>query len=255
MRQRAGHVTRIRQQVVEEATFAASGVFLDGGDLGKTKSQPKCETKTESIVTGVFLSKVKPGMDDAFRAWSVRIQQALAQYPGYRGMYIQPPTTAEGRWTTLVRYDTAENLKAWMAAPEREVLLSKSKAFIEYEDQTRLATSFPGWVSVDWPTGTVPPNWKVALLVLLGLFPIAMLAVIFLSPMLKSLPQHFSVAAFIGVAVALFATCFAAMPFFVPRFAWWLFPNPNSAATRRKGIALLCLLYAIEVALFWQMAG
>jgi cytosine/adenosine deaminase-related metal-dependent hydrolase len=108
----------------------------------------------------VILSKIKPGMDDAYREWAVRIQAAQAKYAGYRGMYLQPPTENDGLWTTIIRYDTAEHLEAWMKAPERGELLAESKAFIDHEQLMRLATSFPGWVPINPVTGKGPPNWK-----------------------------------------------------------------------------------------------
>ncbi len=115
------------------------------------------------------------------------MQAAQAAYPGYQGMFLQPPDEKGGMWTTILRFDTAPHLEAWMAAPERRRRCSKeSKAFIEHEQLTRLATAFPGWVPIDPTTGKAPPNWKAAMLVLLGLFPIVMLEMKFLSPILGS---------------------------------------------------------------------
>ena len=67
-----------------------------------------------------------------------------------------------------------------MNAPERKALLSETREFIESEELMRLATAFPGWVPIDPLTGEGPPNWKTAMLVLLGLFPIVMLRETFL---------------------------------------------------------------------------
>ena len=89
---RIWHASSERARLVAE-----SDSFLDGGDLRRTKAAPKSATNTESAAAEVILSKVKPGMDDAYREWSVRIQNAMAQDPGYRGLYLQPPTTSEGR--------------------------------------------------------------------------------------------------------------------------------------------------------------
>ena len=77
-------------------------------------------------------------------------------------------------------------------------MLKESQAFIEHEQLMRLATSFPGWVPIDPMTGKGPPNWKTALLVILGLFPIVMLEMRFLSPILSALGLHASLATFIG---------------------------------------------------------
>jgi uncharacterized protein len=118
---------------------------------------------------------------------AVRIQVAQAKYGGYRGMYLQPPAEKDGLWTAIIRFDTAEHFEAWMNSPERAELLSESKVFIEQEQLLRLATSFPGWVPINPLTGKGPPNWKTALLVILGVFPVVMLEIRFLSPFLTSL--------------------------------------------------------------------
>lgn len=233
------------------AILAEVAPLLDGGNFGETISEDGASAPTTEV-TEVIFSKVKPGMADRYREWASRIQAAQAKYPGYRGMYLQPPTTPDGRWTTLLRYDTAEHLEAWMAAPEREELLRESKAFIEHEELTRLATSFPGWVPVDPVTGKGPPDWKTSLLVLLGLFPIVMLEMKFLH-FDKWFGFHASLATFFGNAISVFLTSFATMPLFVRWFGWWLFPENDRPSISLKGCAILALLFAIEIAALWTL--
>lgn len=245
---------RIWQKSPERAAIVAESLpFLEGGNLGKIVPEGSVEEKPETNVTEVILSKIKPGMDEIYREWCVRIQNAQAQYPGYRGMYLQPPTAAGGRWTTLIRYDTADQLEAWMAAPERAALLEESKAFIEHEELTRLATSFPGWVPIDPATGKGPPDWKTSLLVLLGLFPIVMLEMKFLSPILSALGLHASLATFIGNAISVFLTSFATMPLFVRWFTWWLFPERDAPILSLKGCAILAFFFALEIVVLWKL--
>ena len=247
---------RIWQQSPERAALIAESIpFLEGGTLGQVMPETNIAARPETVVTEVILSKIKPGMDDRYREWSVRIQHAQAQYPGYRGMYLQPPTTPGGRWTTLMRYDTTENLEAWMASPERAALLKESEEFIEHEELTRLATSFPGWVPIDPETGKGPPNWKTSLLVLLGLFPIVMLQMKYLSPILAALGMHASLATFISNTISVFLTSFATMPLFITWFGWWLFPKAEKSESTitLKGCVILAILFIIEIVLLWKL--
>jgi len=226
--------------------------LLESGKLEETVSQAKEEN---GEVTQLILSKIKPGMESDYRAWSVKIQEAQAKYPGYCGMYLQPPSTGPGgHWTTMLRYDTQEHLEAWLNAPERTVLLRESEVFVEDLELMRPATSFPGWVPVDPETGKGPPNWKAALLVLLGLFPIVMLEMRFLSPLLRELHLSPSVATFLGNFLSVFLTGCVTMPFFVRRFHWWLFAKGDSASgTTTKGVLFLSGLFVIEIALCWWL--
>ena len=114
------------QRSSERAEIVGEGIPLfEGGILGEVGQPDRAGEEPNSNVTEVILSKIKSGMDDAYREWAVRIQAAQAKYPGYRGMYLQPPSEKDGLWTTIIRYDTTEHLEAWMKAPERVELLSE----------------------------------------------------------------------------------------------------------------------------------
>jgi antibiotic biosynthesis monooxygenase (ABM) superfamily enzyme len=141
-----------------------------------------------------------------------------------------------------------------MEAPERGELLAESKAFIDHEQLMRLATSFPGWVPINPVTGKGPPNWKTALLVTLGLFPIVMLEMRFLSPILASLGLHSSLAIFIGNCISVAGTTFVTMPLFIRSFGWWLFTEKKTPAwIAPAGLGLLAILFAIEVGALWYL--
>ena len=244
---------RTWQQSKERAALVGELLpLVTGGDFGEVMKKETPETaQPGTSVTQVILSQVRPGMEDAYREWSARIQQAQSRYPGYRGMYLQPPASDGGHWTTLLRFDTTEHLERWLVAPERAKLLEESKAFIEKEELMRLATSFPGWVPINPLTGKGPPDWKTALLVLLGLYPIVVIELRFLNPFLRGLNS--SLATFIGNAISVAGTTFITMPIFVRAFGWWLFVDKNSPKrTTPAGLAILTALFAAEVAFFWR---
>ena len=179
------------------------------------------------------------------------MQSAQAKYPGYKGTFLQPPDEKGGFWTTIMRFDSAAHLEGWMNAPERKEMLSESKAFIEHEQLTRLATSFPGWFPTDPKTGKGPPNWKAGMLVLLGLFPIVMLEARFLSPRTAGLNP--SLAMFIGNVLSVAGTTYLTMPVFIKALKWWLLPGPDAPkSVHLKGTLLVCALYALSVAIFWK---
>lgn len=229
--------------------------LLAGGDFGETVSSDGTGAVPGADVTEVIFSKVKRGMGDRFREWAERIQAAQARYPGYRGMYLQPPAGGDaGHWTSILRYDTAGHLEAWMNSPERRALLAEEREFLESEEMMRIATAFPGWVPIDPMTGDGPPNWKAAMLVLLGLFPIVMLEMRFLSPVLAAWGLHASLGTFVGNAISVALTSFFTMPWCVRWFGWWLFPKGSEApAITARGVGIISLLYAVEVVVLWRL--
>ena len=242
------------QKSKERAEIIAEGVPLfEGGNFREVVQVRESGDRPDSDVTEVIFSKIKPGQEDTYREWAARIQSAQAKYPGYKGTYLQPPDEKGGFWTTIMRFDSASHLEGWMNAPERKDLLRESKAFIEHEQLTRLATSFPGWFPTDPNTGKGPPNWKAGMLVLLGLFPIVMLEAKFLSPQTASLNP--SLAMFIGNVISCALTTYLTMPLFIKIFPWWLFPKSETSkcAINLAGTAVIVLLYAISVAALWHL--
>lgn len=234
-------------------TWGEAMPLLAEGSFGESVSTDGSGMPPGTDVTEVIFSKVKAGMEGRYREWATRIQAAQANYPGYRGMYLQPPAGGGqgGHWTSILRYDSVAHLEAWMNAPERKALLAESRDFIEGEELMRLHTSFPGWVPVDPMTGQPPPNWKAALLVLLGLFPIVMLEMKYLD--LARFGIQASLATFIGNAISVALTSFITMPWFVKWFDWWLFPKGNPSAVTTKGVWIICFLFAAEVAILWKL--
>ena len=202
-------------------------------------------------VVEVIITQVRPGKEAAYREWETKIQQAQSKFPGYRGSYVQPPVTGELGWTTLMRFDTAAQLDKWLKSLERAALVREAEPLIDYAHLQRMGTSFPGWFPTDPKTGQGPPNWKAAMLVLLGLFPIVMLESFFLMPRLASL--NFSLALFIGNTISVALTTWLTMPVFIKALDWWLFPKPDAPkSVHWKGTLLIFAFYALSVAIFWK---
>jgi uncharacterized protein len=233
--------------------------LMIGGDLGEMmQADSPGAAQPSTTVTQVIFSRIKPGMEGKYREWASRMQQEQARYPGYRGMYLQPPGPGGTHWITMLRFASAEHLNAWLAAPERAAMLEEARAFIEGEELMRLATSFPGWVRIDPETGKGPPDWKTALLVLLGLYPIVAIELLYLNPLLAGLVPALGI--FIGNVLSVAATSFLTMPALVRGFDWWLFPPARSSNRATAiGLAVLAAMFAADIgfvaALFWWHAG
>ena len=228
-------------------------LLADATPLLAEKSSIEIEVKgseSDDGVVEVIITQVKPGMEAAYRDWETRIQQAQSKFPGYRGAYVQPPIAGELGWTTLMRFDTADQLDRWLKSPERAALVKESEALVEYAHLQRMGTSFPGWFPTDPKTGKGPPNWKAGMLVLLGLFPIVMLEARFLK-----LPVNPSLGMFIGNVISVALTTYLTMPPFIKIFHWWLFPKSEASkgAVNAAGTAVVFLLYAIAVAALWHL--
>jgi uncharacterized protein len=205
-------------------------------------------------VTEVIIVQIAPEHDSAFRAWSAKIHQAEATFPGFRGVYVQAPDRAAGNcaahWITLLQFDTMENLDRWLTSAERQKLLQESAPFISTLETHRMISPYAGWFASIAKVKEMPPAWKQSMLVLLVLFPIVMLELKYLALLTKGLNS--SLATFIGNALSVALLAFPMMPIAIYFLGWWLIPaKQKQRQTTLLGFLLLLALYLAEIAFFW----
>jgi uncharacterized protein len=211
------------------------------------------EADSDSAVTEVIATVVKPGFENAYREWAARIHAAEAQFPGYRGGLLQPPISdKQPCWTTLVRFASPQELESWLNSSAREKLLREHEALVESWTMHRLGSSFAGWFPGDEPDREPPTTLKQSMVVLLVLFPIVMAELRFLSPMLRGIAP--APATFVGNALSVALIGWPFMPIAIVFLNWWLSPKKGSGSLyRAAGYVLLSVLYAAEIAVLWNL--
>jgi len=226
--------------------------LLEDGRITELAGDAAAQLHVENSVTEVILEQVKAGKEAQYRDWSNRIQLLQAKMPGYQGGYTQPPSSTANEWMTLLRFATIEDLNRWMASPERKALVAEAAPLVERAYLHRVNTSFPGWIPTDPATGKPPPNWKSTMLVLLGLYPIVALELAYLMKHLSGLKPAF--AGFIGNLISVSVVAYVTMPPLIRWMGWWLFPKAEQEPRATlAGTALIVALYAIEIAIFWNI--
>jgi antibiotic biosynthesis monooxygenase (ABM) superfamily enzyme len=246
------HLRAWRKSDARDRLFSELKPLLEG-EFTELVGDAAAQYHLENSVTEVILEQVAPGKETAYQQWSNRIQQAQAASPGYQGGYSQPPKTPGAGWMTLMRFSSIDDLNRWMNSPVRKVLLEEAKDLVAASYQHRVDTSFPGWVPTDPASGMAPPNWKVTMLVLLGLYPIVCLEILFLMKRLAQLGLKSALAGFVGNAISVTLVAYVTMPYLVRWLNWWLLPKPDAPKNVHwKGTLVVFALYALSVAIFWK---
>lgn len=207
----------------------------------------------KSGVTEVFVTQVNPQNEKTYREWIAKIHQAEAEFPGFRGVYMQSPKQSGGiNWITLLQFDTPENLDNWLNSPERQKVLEEAKSLITSLESHRMISPYAGWFASVARAGKLPPLWKQTMLVLLVLFPIVMLELKYLSPLTAKL--NLSLATFIGNAISVSLISWPMMPLAILFLSWWLIPRPEKRLQATiVGTLIIILLYLIEITIFWYL--
>ncbi|HSJ01645.1 MAG: antibiotic biosynthesis monooxygenase [Verrucomicrobium sp.] len=252
-------------------TAEARELLADGSTFVESIPQQEDHARPGGV-TEIIRSEVRPGMNDVYRDWTRKTQEAQARFDGFRGVHVIPPNPGQAgnEWTTLLRFDTEENLERWRQSSERGALLEEAKDAVQNTKATRLQSPFPGWVPVDPTTGASPAKWKTALLVLIGLYPLVMINLKYVRPFFAGWDVAMVTLALNVITVA--ATTYVTMPFLVARFGWWLVEvasgsaesantdfkrgtiNFGSKATR-KGLSVIIAILIAEAGLFWMISG
>ncbi|WP_228840652.1 antibiotic biosynthesis monooxygenase [Candidatus Protochlamydia phocaeensis] len=233
-------IAAVRELLADERLDAVQEKVVQAADL-------------QGGVTEVFVTQISPDQEDAFRKWVAKIHQVEAQFPGFRGMYIQSPRQIKGQnWVTFLQFDTTENLDRWLSSQERQAILEESKGFISLLESHRVISPYAGWFSSLVSTEGLPPVWKQTCVVLLVLFPIVMLELKFLSPLTRSLNS--SVATFIGNAISVALISWPFMPIAIGFLGWWLSPKQGKQrSVSLMGTLVILILYMCEILLFWNL--
>ncbi len=240
---RAWRATEGHARLLEEARSLA------GTEGQSVRESEVAEAALASVVTEVVTTQVKPGKDREYRDWAERIHRAEAQFPGYRGNFLQPPASSgQHYWTTLVRFATPRQLDAWLNSDVRKELLREHDALVRSWEHHRLPGSFAGWFPPDPVSGQSPPSWKQSMLVILMLFPIVVLELRFLTPVIGGLSPA-ALGTFIGNVISVFLLAWPFMPIAIAAMNWWLTPRADGGRwVDAAGVALLLVFYAGEIA-------
>lgn len=225
---------------------------IEANEITLTNSVSSSHGTIGSVAVAI-VTQVKPGQESTYLEFEKQFQSAQAKRRGYRGVYLQPPTKkTPGVWTTLIRFDSPDALDDWFISDERKKLLTQAEPLVSSTDYQTVAGSFPGWFPPQETGGKGPPNWKTAMLILLGLYPIVMLEIRYLNPQLHALNP--AIANFIGNSISVALTTWVTMPLSIRAFTPWLFPKKDTPAwVSPFSFALVLVLFALEIALLWRL--
>jgi len=207
-------------------------------------------------VSAVISTRVKPGKETEYRAWERKIAAAQSKARGLQGYRFEPavPGVQEDH-VAILRFDSEENLNAWLASPERRKLVEEAEPLTE-EFHTRMVRSgFEQWFHEGGAGAALLPVWKMDMLVLLMLYPIVFLFGVFVATPLFSnkLALPFAISLFLGNIVSVGLTGFL-VPWVANHFGWWLQPKgPRPLRTHLLGTSIILALYAVMVVAFWRL--
>jgi antibiotic biosynthesis monooxygenase (ABM) superfamily enzyme len=217
--------------------------------------------QADALVTVVVTHRVSREQVEDFLAWQERLRLAESAFEGFRGTELfRPVEGVQDEWTTLYRYDNAENLDKWLISTERRELLAEGATFSDFHSRT-IDNSFGSWFAFDERGNEAPPpsDVKTSIAVWVGLYPTVVLLTLALSPL--HMPLWLGL--LIGNLFSSMLMTFLTMPYYVnPLLKHWLRPPPNVPAAKSNwrgiGIAVAALafwtvVFYLVTRVFWHL--
>lgn len=203
-----------------------------------------------SGATAVVVQRVPAASVEWFMDWQRGVTEAVEAFAGYGGTEVYPPAGSQaGEWVVLINFDDEESLQAWIDSPVRREWVEKLHRHVGAFDLKVMPSGFSSWFTscLGGPDGAPPPSWKMALVVLLGLYPTVMLLTLFPGPYTQ--PLGLALSMLIGNALSVALLQWAVMPVLNLVAAPWL--GANSEKQRIFSVAGIVVILALLVGLVW----
>lgn len=199
-------------------------------------------------VSAVISTRLKPGGEAAYRLWAQKMAAAQARAPGFQGYRFEPPIPGvQENWLSILRFDSEDNMHAWINSPLRLTLLKEAEPFTEEFHARVVRTGFDQWFNIG---ATRPPAWKLNMLVLLMLYPVVfLLGAWFQKPLLIDRGAPFWLSLFISNGASVLLLNYL-VPWASRRFDWWLAPRGAVGRVNFMGAALIIALYGLSLLVF-----
>jgi antibiotic biosynthesis monooxygenase (ABM) superfamily enzyme len=185
---------------------------------------------------------------EVFLEWQRGITATAAQFPGYQTTEIYPPSGRQEEWVVVIHFDDPRTLQNWLDSPTRAEWIAKIPSRMRDFRLKMVPAGFGAWFAGLINGGGPLAHWKMALTVLVGLYPTVMLLSLFLSPYTQ--PFGPAVAILIGNVVSVAFLEWLGMPFILtPLLGRWLRANGKESRTLTL-VGLILILGALALMTF-----
>lgn len=177
-------------------------------------------------VTVVVTRRVRAGRERDYEAWLATLLREAEPLEGYLGATIHPPPAHGPRdYTSVFRFATVAQLRAFEASPMRARALRAVAPLVEGDARWRELSGFELWFEP--PAGTVvpqPSRWRMAVVMVGVVYLLVLLIGSLVAWALPTVPAPLRLLVTIAVEVSLL-TWFI-MPRLTRALARWIYPPP-----------------------------
>ncbi len=173
-----------------------------------------------------FRQSVKPGCETAFRESARNMMHEASTFPGYGSSAVIRLSETGREWLLIVHFNNMHALHRWESSQEYQRWWCISKK-LNNQIEVVQAGEPEGWFVIPEQSKGLPnvlPKWKMALLTIMGLYPLVLLVF----PRLASLAAQWGMPEWLGklltVMLAVPAMTWCIVPLLTHLLGRWLYP-------------------------------
>lgn len=177
-------------------------------------------------VTMVVTRAVRPGQDERFEQWLHAVAADAMTFEGHLGVHVIRPGPGSREYTTIFRFSTPKQLRAWLDSDLRGRRLRESEDLFTDSSQVQELSGLEAWFTLPGrPTSTPPLRYKMALTTFAAVFALLMVIPRLLAPLIDPIPPL--ARTFVVCATMVTLLTYVVMPPLTRALSGWLYPRRN----------------------------
>jgi uncharacterized protein len=177
-------------------------------------------------VTAVVRRRIKAGAEASFEALMQEFMAFVLRQPGHLGINILRPSPGSRDYTMLDRFATEEDRRRFTESADYRTWMGRLREVSETDPEIEEMGGMAFWFTLPGrPPRKPPPRIKMAVLTLLGVYPLSMLFPMLVVPVTSAWPNWIR-GAIIAALIVVSLTWFI-MPALTRLFEKWLFPSDD----------------------------
>ena len=181
------------------------------------------EDLADRSVTAVVRRRIKSGSEARFESLMQEFMPFALRQPGHLGINVIRLSPGSPEYTVLDRFATEDDRRRFTASPEYRNWMNRLREVSEADPEIDEMGGLAFWFTLPGRPPRRPPSQiKMALVTLLGVYPLSMLFPMLVIPLTPSWPSWIQGAVIAALIVA--SLTWIIMPALTRVFEKWLFP-------------------------------
>jgi len=181
------------------------------------------EGLADQSVTAVVRRRIKSGSEARFESLMQEFMPFALRQPGHLGINVIRLSPGSSEYTVLDRFATEGDRRRFTASPEYCNWMNRLREVSEADPEINEMGGLAFWFTLPGrPPRRPPSRIKMALVTLLGVYPLSMLFPALVIPLTPSWPKWIQGALIAALIVA--SLTWVVMPVLTRAFEKWLFP-------------------------------